>query len=344
MDNSLARNAAMQQYYQQKTPLILESFDNSQINVDNLHTNTTTMNENDKTLHLTSDLESLNINVDESMSESPSLLLLDDLERIRVSSPDHFLKYLKINQEDKVKVVSIFGNTGEGKSYTLNHTFFNGQEIFKTSPEQISCTMGVWAAYDPHMNVICIDTEGLLGITKKENQRTRMLLKVLAISDIVIYRTRSERLQRDMYTFLGGASKAYTDHFQSALKHILRKAELENTPSSLGPSIIIFHETRHTNTLQSSASVTESPEDIIRQQFSELKLNYDAFSSIKYIGIQTKDKTTSFSELKNAIQLQLENTTVRSRRNPKVIYKTLKVSRESPSDERVIDSRIRIFF
>ena len=28
-----------------------------------------------------------------------------------------------------MKVVSIFGNTGDGKSYTLNHTFFQGQEV-----------------------------------------------------------------------------------------------------------------------------------------------------------------------------------------------------------------------
>lgn len=29
----------------------------------------------------------------------------------------------------KVKVVSIFGNTGDGKSYTLNQTFFKGDEV-----------------------------------------------------------------------------------------------------------------------------------------------------------------------------------------------------------------------
>lgn len=63
----------------------------------------------------------------------------------------------------QVKVVSIFGNTGEGKSYTLNKVFFNGEEVFKTSSSQISCTLGVWAKYDPNLNVICLDTEGLLG-------------------------------------------------------------------------------------------------------------------------------------------------------------------------------------
>lgn len=78
----------------------------------------------------------------------------------------------------------------------------------------------MWAAFDPNLNVICLDTEGLLGISKKEDQRTRLLLKVLAVSDVVIYRTRAERLQRDMYTFLSGASKAYKDHFQAALQQV----------------------------------------------------------------------------------------------------------------------------
>ena len=85
---------------------------------------------------------------------------------------------LKCEESAKVKVVSIFGNTGDGKSYTLNECFFNGKEIFTTSNGQDSCTVGVWVAYDPSRNVICLDTEGLLGATSNENQRTRLLLKV----------------------------------------------------------------------------------------------------------------------------------------------------------------------
>lgn len=64
--------------------------------------------------------------------------------------------------EELLKVVSIFGNTGEGKSHTLNHTFFLGREVFQTSPNQESCTLGVWAAMDPVHRVVVIDTEGLL--------------------------------------------------------------------------------------------------------------------------------------------------------------------------------------
>lgn len=273
-------------------------------------------------------LESLNIHAEESLGnlefEGKSVLLFDGNERLCVNSEKHFLERLRIKDEvQKVKVVSIFGNTGEGKSYTLNETFFNGENVFRTSADQVSCTLGVWAAYDPTLNVICLDTEGLLGITKKEDQRTRLLLKVLAVSDIVIYRTRAERLQRDMYTFLGGASKAYKEHFESALKQLRQTSDLDKNSSSLGPSVIIFHETKYTNTLQSS--VSESPEDILRSWFTQLQLDIDAFSSLKYVGVQSKDSATSFVELKNTIQLELDNTTVRSARNPKFIYLTLKV-------------------
>lgn len=75
-------------------------------------------------------------------------------------------------------MVSIFGNTGDGKSYTLNQTFFDKYEVFKTSSSQTSCTTGIWAAYDPELKIICIDTEGLLNSTNQELQTTRLLLKV----------------------------------------------------------------------------------------------------------------------------------------------------------------------
>ena len=68
------------------------------------------------------------------------------------------------------------GNTGDGKSYCLNRLFFGdyddvdeavpGEGVFSTSPSQDSCTIGVWAAYDPS-GVIVLDTEGMLGQTGK---------------------------------------------------------------------------------------------------------------------------------------------------------------------------------
>lgn len=93
-----------------------------------------------------------------------------------------------------------------------------------------------------------LDTEGLLGISANSNRRTRLLLKILAVSDIVIYRTKAERLHDDLFHFLGDASKAYQEHFLQELKSVSEKRGLRNV-SSLGPSVIIFHETMHTRPL-----------------------------------------------------------------------------------------------
>ena len=78
--------------------------------------------------------------------------------------------------------------------------------------------MGVWAAHSPLYCAVFIDTEGLLGASSNENQRTRLLLKVLAVSDVVIYRSRAERLHNDLFSFLGDASEAYWKYFTPELK------------------------------------------------------------------------------------------------------------------------------
>jgi len=91
------------------------------------------------------------------------------------------------------------------------------------------------------------------------------VLKVLAVSDIVIYRTRSERLHGDLFTFLGSASRAYTHHFQGALQAVGQRSDLGAPLSALGPAVIIFHETRHTHTIQACKSVVltlKSPNEI----------------------------------------------------------------------------------
>lgn len=71
-----------------------------------------------------------------------------------------------------------------------------------------------------------------------------LCLQILAISDIVVYRTRSERLHSDMYEFLGTASTAFCKHFTQAL-HTMGKGSI------LGPAVIIFHETHYTKPLES---------------------------------------------------------------------------------------------
>ena len=172
---------------------------------------------------------------------------------------DDFITKLSYHGNTSMKVVSIFGNTGDGKSHTLNHTFFNGKEVFATSSCQLSCTVGVWAAHDDANRAIVLDTEGLLGVSGNQNQRTRLLLKVLAISDIVIYRTRAERLHTDMFTFLGDASDAYLKHFSKELKDATERCHMAVPLCSLGPALIIFHETQHTHLLGMSQDESNPP-------------------------------------------------------------------------------------
>lgn len=168
-----------------------------------------------------------------------------------MTDADDFVNRLGCVSDELLKVVSIFGNTGEGKSHTLNHTFFCGREVFKTSPTQDSCTVGVWAALDPLHKVVVVDTEGLLGAGTNQGQRIRLLLKVLAVSDLVIYRTHADRLHDDLFKFLGDASDAYLKHFTKELKATTARCGLDVPLSTLGPAVIIFHETVHTKLLGS---------------------------------------------------------------------------------------------
>lgn len=257
-----------------------------------------------------------------SNSSSKSFLFINDKEQLQVSGVEDFTEKLGCESNKLVKVVSIFGNTGDGKSYTLNHTFYNGEEIFQTSPMQLSCTFGVWAAYCPSLDLITIDTEGFLGLASNQNQRARLLLKVLAISDIVIYRTRAERLHNDMFTFLGEASIAYSRHFSQELEDASARCQIQGPLSVLGPAVIIFHETQHTKTL----SEGDGQADIfLKTRFQELGLRLDAFSNLDYIGIRSESQPTNFESLKQCVSKHIKNSSVRMARSPDVIYKLIKV-------------------
>ncbi|XP_058825219.1 zinc finger FYVE domain-containing protein 1-like [Topomyia yanbarensis] len=247
-----------------------------------------------------------------------SFLLMDEQENVQLQSAEHFCKRLGAAPESKIKVVSIFGNTGDGKSHTMNHAFFGGKEVFKTSSHQSSCTMGILASFHKSYNVLCLDTEGLLGETINENKQMRMLLKVLAISDIIIYRTRSERLRSDMYKFLGTASEAFTKFFFTALQSL----SLPGTPQSLGPAVIIFHETQHTEVLKEDDE-GKKEEDILRERFAKSQLDLTAFSSLRYVGIRTNTPPTNYEPLRMALEKELKNTTVRSPRQPTVVFEAL---------------------
>lgn len=68
----------------------------------------------------------------------------------------------------------------------------------------------------------------------------------------------------------------------------------------------------------------ESAEDILRTRFTQMNLEIDAFSSIKYVGLQTVNGATDYEQLQSAIKAELNNTTVRSARKPHLVYNTFK--------------------
>lgn len=256
-----------------------------------------------------------------------SILLVDDKEVLQVSSAAELAAQLGCSPETPVKVVSIFGNTGEGKSHTLNHSFYNGQRVFQTSPQQESCTIGVWAAHCPEHGLLTVDTEGLLGVAENQNQRTRLLLKVLAVSDIVIYRTRAERLTTDLFTFLGDASRAYVDHFTRELKALKDRCNLAGPISALGPAVIVFHETMHTKPLGAGEGSLSAVEEL-KKRFGLSNQSFDAFSDLQYVGIQTVRLPTCFDGLRAAVKKVMDNSSVRSARPVEVIFQALKLLNE----------------
>ena len=156
---------------------------------------------------LSSELQSLSLVADRENNRL-SFLLLDGEDNLSVSGYEEFCRKLGCESSGtKSKVVSIVGNAGDGKSYALNKIFFpndeqttehdGSEEAFSTSASsEGSCTLGVWAAFEPRTQTLVLDTEGMLGVNSSgkelanENRRTRQLLKVLAISDVVIYKTR----------------------------------------------------------------------------------------------------------------------------------------------------------
>ncbi|KAL7051403.1 hypothetical protein ACKWTF_004455 [Chironomus riparius] len=251
-------------------------------------------------------LHSINLNshitYETNDPSSRSFTVIDSNENFQVIDVENFIRKLGISDPDKkVKVVSIFGNSGDGKSHTMNNVFFDGNEIFKMSNQQKSCTLGVCCAFQKYFynsQILCLDTEGLQGIAQNENQQHRMLMKVLAVSDIIIYRTRAERLNSDMYKFLGTASKIYQRHLSPILH--------DNASGYLGgPTVIIFHEVHNTWPLESN--LVEAPENIIKEKFLEMKLNIDAFSSLHYVGIKTNSSPTDFNPLKSILKNDIEN-------------------------------------
>merc|ERR1719323_2647728 len=250
---------------------------------------------------LSADLQSLALHG--GIEDSQSILLMDHTEQLSINSPSELCARLGCDSSAVTKVVAILGKTGEGKSHTLNQTFFCGEEVFPTSAQQTSCTSGVWAAFEPSLQAVILDTEGMLGTSENENVRTRMLLKVLAVSDVVIYRSRAVRLHNDMFYFLGDAATAYNKHFQAELNKLGEGA-------ALGPTVVVFQETQHTDVLVKSGA-----EEELRQRFSSLQQDISAFSRVCYVGTKTESgRLTDFVCLRETVGRELSDQSIRSPR------------------------------
>lgn len=79
------------------------------------------------------------------------------------------------------------------------------------------------------------------------------------------------------------------------------------------------------NYLKLFSASTESVEDILRTYFAGSKLKTEAFSSLRYIGTQTRGEATNFSELRDVLRSELNNTSVRSARQTDIVFQALKV-------------------
>ncbi|XP_033971072.1 zinc finger FYVE domain-containing protein 1 [Trematomus bernacchii] len=292
---------------------------------------------------LMKEMESISISPtkpEECPDGARSFLLVDEQENLQVRDETEFVDRLGCGDVAGVKVLSIFGNTGDGKSHTLNHILFSGESVFYTSKSPSSCTVGVWAAYDPTLGLVALDTEGLLGAAANQNQRMRLLLKVLAVSDIVVYRTRAERLHNDMFQFLSNASGAYLKHFTPELRALSSRCGLDVPLSSLGPAVIIFQETTHTQLLAHDAKLSGHADTLLQKRFHELGLGTEAFSSVQYVGTQTITPPTDYSRLLEAVKQQVKNTHTRSPRQPGIMFHALEALSErfcgELSDDKMI--------
>ncbi|CAF1118512.1 unnamed protein product [Rotaria magnacalcarata] len=257
-------------------------------------------------------------------------LLLNASEHLTVNSESDFIRQFKCSQQDpKVKCVSIIGNTGDGKSYTLNQVFFNGKQKFHTSSTTESCTIGVWSTLDENQRTLILDTEGRLGLSQNDNIRNRLLLKILCVSDIVIYRTKAPKLPNDMFQFLSDASNAFLKYFRKELESVMKSCRVDGPMSAMGPTLIVFHETQYTKVLRDHFQCQKTAVEQLKERFEKMNLSYDAYSSIEYVGTQTSGgESTDFRGIKAAITETLENNKIRSPRNLSVIFKVLKALNE----------------
>ncbi|KAH8851336.1 Zinc finger FYVE domain-containing protein 1 [Schistosoma japonicum] len=282
----------------------------------------------------------LNVNKIDELSARPqppcSVRLIDEEERVLFEDPDVLAWNLGCPADRTVKLIAIVGNTGDGKSHTLNQAFCGGADVFVTSPSQATCTIGIWAAYLPKEGYLLIDTEGLLGASPNPNRQRRLLLKVFALSDVVIYRTMSDRLHSDMFTFLADASDAFSEHFRPDLEALAERTGLPWTPGQLGPVVVVFQETQHTIPLDEPRSIATANNNtctdrlgsaepssermsalsskFLTERLTAMRRNANAFSSLVYVGTQTKVPPTNFQPLASMVAKKIRDISVRAPR------------------------------
>nr|CDS29742.1 double strand break repair protein MRE11A [Hymenolepis microstoma] len=254
-----------------------------------------------------------------------SVKIVDAEEKFLFDHSEDLAKALGCPLDMKLKTLAIVGNTGDGKSHTLNRAFCpygrgdSSEDVFITSSSQSTCTLGVWAAFEPQRGYLLLDTEGLLGLSTNPNRQRRLLLKVFAMADVVVYRCMSDRLHTDMFTFLADASDAFVGHFAPRLEALVTKHDLPWSARQLGPAVVIFQETRHTSPLPPDSRGT----DYLMDRLASIHRNVDAFSSLRYVGIQTHSDPTNFEPFVRVVDELMAETSVRAPRQLEHIFRAM---------------------
>ena len=131
---------------------------------------------------LSTELQSLNLLADHENNRL-SFLLLDVDDKIGVSDYNELCRKLGCDPSVNAKVVSIIGNSGDGKSYALNQIFFphenSEEEVFPTSSSSDGrCTFGVWAAFEPRTQTLVLVRSQSTTYKKALVQKSQCLFSI----------------------------------------------------------------------------------------------------------------------------------------------------------------------
>ena len=166
--------------------------------------------------------------------------------------------------DTRMKVVSVFGDDGGALAEAINQTFYNGVVIFR--PSTIG---GIWAAYCQSLKAVILMVEGIQTI--KDNPNAWVLLKVclifhhffysfvailmcdlmecmyfqiMALSDVVIYHQNSHMIHNDNAQLLMELSLTFMENYGPFLEAMCAQLKAgKNNLRSLGPDLVILHET-----------------------------------------------------------------------------------------------------